>query len=274
MLFTEPFNAKYHVFISAIWGITYPLGGILLGSIAMYVHDFRHLMLIIYTPGLFIFVYIWLLPESVRWLLAKGQTARALETLQLIAKWNGRSLSKQTINRLESLYSTDTKKSIGTLQSLAMVLKSKKLSIRLICSCIQWMACCFSYFGLNQSSMQIPNTNHYVSFIISMAIEIPCVLLTQPLLQRCYRRTLLGVSLILTAISVISSPFIPDTCTWAVLCCFLVGKASIYMAFNVIYLFTFEQTPTNIRNTIMNTCSMIGRMGSMAAPFVVLVKNR
>lgn len=69
----------------------------LLGVAAMYVHDFRILMRIFYIPGLFVFAYFWLVPESTRWLLATGRTDRAIETLKRIARFNRRELSEKTI---------------------------------------------------------------------------------------------------------------------------------------------------------------------------------
>lgn len=119
---------------------------------------------------------------------------------------------------------------------------------------------CFCYFGLSQSSIQIPNTNHYVSFIISMVIELPGALLSQLLLSRMKRRTLLGGSFVLTSISIIATIFMTETYSWAVQFCFMVGKGAISIVFTIIYLYTSEQFPTNIR-----------RIGSMAAPFVVIL---
>lgn len=106
-----------------------------------------------------------------------------------------------------------------------------------------------------------------------MVIELPAAFLSQILLNRMKRRTLLGGSFILTSISITSTLFIPETYTMTVQFCFLVGKGSISIVFTIIYLFTAEQFHTNIRNTIMNTCSMIGRIGSMLAPFVVIMVN-
>lgn len=104
-----------------------------------------------------------------------------------------------------------------------------------------------------------------------MVIEIPSALLSQFLLTRMKRRTLLGGSFILTSIATISTIFIPATYSWVVQFSFFVGKFSISVVFAVIYLYSCEQFPTNIRNTIMNTCSMIGRIGSVLAPFVVVL---
>lgn len=66
VLAIEWVTSKYRVLGSSIQAISYALGEMLLGLVAMYVHDFRLLMQILYVPGLFVFIYLWLVPESVR----------------------------------------------------------------------------------------------------------------------------------------------------------------------------------------------------------------
>ena len=47
----------------------------------------------------------------------------------------------------------------------------------------------------------------------------------------------------------------------------LVGKCGITSAFGIIYLYTAEIFPTNVRNTVLGTCSTFARIGGMMAPF-------
>lgn len=91
------------------------------------------------------------------------------------------------------------------------------------------------------------------------------------LLNRMRRRILLFGAFVTTAISVIITPWIPAHHAYLVLPLFMLGKASITCAFNVLYIFTAEQWPTNLRSTILNTCSMIGRIGAMIAPHVLVI---
>lgn len=111
------------------------------------------------------------------------------------------------------------------------------------------------------------------SFILVVAIEVPAIFITQPLLNRMKRRVLLITSLSIASISAIATPFIPEGNTIYVLILFLVGKASMTAVFTMIYIFTVEQWPTNHRNTIMNSCAMAGRVGSMVAPFTAIFVN-
>jgi hypothetical protein len=47
---------------------------------------------------------------------------------------------------------------------------------------------------------------------------------------------------------------------------FLAGKFAITIAFTVVYVFTAELFPTELRHTMLGTCSMVGRIGSITAP--------
>lgn len=62
-------STKYRVLGTTLITLSYPLGEMLLGLIAMYIHDFRMLIRVLYTPGLVVIAYLWLAPESIRWLL-------------------------------------------------------------------------------------------------------------------------------------------------------------------------------------------------------------
>lgn len=225
--------------------------------------------------------YLWLVPESFRWLLVTGNVDRAVSILKRIAKVNRKTISSNSIEAIKLRYSTEIKtnyekneqsmKCSSVLHSFCMVFKSRILCLRFIICCYQWIACTFSYYGLSLSSTQIPGANRYISFILIVAIEVPAILITEPLLKRLKRKVLLIVSLLISSISIIVTPFLPDENATTVLICWLMGKAGITIAFTVVYIFTCEQWPTNLRNTIMNTCSMVGRIGSMMAPMMAIL---
>lgn len=276
VLALEWVNSKYRVLGSMILSLSFPVGEILLGVVAMYIHDFRTLIRVLYTPALLIVAYYWLIPESVRWLLVTGRVDRAIKILKRMASVNGKQLSEKTIDMIKSKYSTANSDSVddkqqSIIQSLHSILKSQKLCLRFMMCCYQWVTCSFCYYGLSMVATHVPGENRYISFIFVVAIEIPGLLISLILLNRIDRKQLLFGSLFLTAISTISTSWIPVEYSTVILIFFMLGKASITAAFNVLYIFTAEQWPTNIRATIMNSCSMIGRTGAMVAPLTAIL---
>lgn len=279
----EVLSKKYRVLGNTTMFVAFALGEICLGIAALFVHNFRYVIRIFSIPGLLIFSYYWILPESIRWLLVTGRIDRAIDTLKRIAKYNGHELSEQSIEMIKTQYSSiplNEKQSIEedknvrnptVFQLFWAVLKSRKLCLRFVSCCYQFAAVAMYYYGLSQLSTQIAGADRYVSFILVMLIELPANVLGQFLLDHWKRKALLFTMYVMGAVSIIATSLIPKEHSWAVLLCFIVGKGAVSIAFTSIYLFVAEQFPTSIRNTIMNTCSMIGRIGSMLAPFVVIL---
>lgn len=295
MLAIEWVNSKHRVMGGTIISIAYAIGEMLVGFVAMYIHDYRVMSRILYLPGLFVFTYFWLVPESVRWLLVTGRVERAIKILKRTAKINHKELSPKSIEVLKLKYSTPPKLQIHSIeakaiessdsndtiehhsliQSLRDICKSRTLCLRFVNCCYQWAAGCFGYYVLSLSSTHIPGANRYVSFIFVMAVEIPGLIMAQILLSRMKRRSMMPAMLCLAAFSIIAAPFIPKEYSTVVLLFFLLGKASMTCAYTAMFVFTAELWPTNIRTTIMNSCLMFGRIGSMMAPLtVLLVRNQ
>lgn len=56
--------------------LTFP-GIILLALVAKYVEHWRYIQLALNIPTLATLLYIWIIPESLRWLLSKGKVKKA-----------------------------------------------------------------------------------------------------------------------------------------------------------------------------------------------------
>lgn len=127
---------------------SFPMGEMMLGIVAMNVHNFRHLLRILYTPGLFVIFYFWIVPESPRWLLISGRVDRAIKVLKRIAWCNGKNLSEKSIDMLRTQYSPDEQinmdgskdEPLSILQQMRLIIQSRKLGLRLLNCCYQWVS--------------------------------------------------------------------------------------------------------------------------------------
>lgn len=155
---------------------------------------FRTLLLIFYAP-LFLFVsYIWIMPESVRWLLSQGNYKRAQKILSNAARINKRALSQNTIDKLAHATNIEEK------QPFLKVFKSKVLVLRLISACFCWITCAFLFYGLSINSMALAE-NKYLNFILVALIEIPAFTSTYFMVDKIGRRFNLCLSYLITAVS-------------------------------------------------------------------------
>lgn len=165
-------HSNYHVLGSTIISVSYSIGSILLGLVAMFCHDFRTMLRILYAPGVILFSYFWIVPESVRWLLITGQVDRAVKILKRAAKFNRKELSSKTIEVLYSKYSKtnevsekENSKENYKNESFVQIFKSKKLCGRFLICCYQWMACYFCYYGLSLYATFIPGAERYIRYL-------------------------------------------------------------------------------------------------------------
>lgn len=271
----EMVSSHYRVIAITLIGLSHPIGEIIFGALASYCHDFRMLLRIFYLPGLILFIYFWIIPESIRWLLVSGHVDRAIKVLKRIARVNKKHLSNKSIDLLITKYSNRSVKhrqhTPSVFRLFCTVFQSRRLVLRLMNCCYCWMTCCFCYYGLNLSSTLIPGADRYLGFIVVVAAEIPGILIQIPLLKRFKRRTSLFVTFAIAAISIVATSFISEQHSTVVLIFYMIGKASVTLAFALVYIYTAEMWPTNLRTSIMNTCSMVGRIGSMISPLIVIL---
>lgn len=73
----------------------------MLAGVTYVVRDWVKMCLYTSVPFLFYFLYILVLPESPRWLLAKGRLEEALKILEVMARVNNKELPETFRNKLE-----------------------------------------------------------------------------------------------------------------------------------------------------------------------------
>lgn len=88
ILSLELFPAKARTFVALVMQIAWAIGLILLAALSYVIPDWRILQLAVSVPTAITVLYIWMIPESPRWLLAKGKTTEADMALERIAKYN------------------------------------------------------------------------------------------------------------------------------------------------------------------------------------------
>ncbi|CAH1636283.1 unnamed protein product [Spodoptera littoralis] len=251
---------------------TFALGQVVTAGVAWLVPYWRTYTLVLYAPSVLFISYYWLIEESVRWLLSKGQNKEAARIIFKAAKMNRRKLSPETIKTLTE--EPDPKKPTQTDEVeepedkrgiLLQVVKSKTLMFRLIVCSFWWITLTFVYYGLSINSVSLVG-NSYVNYILTSLVEIPGYCLSVLTLDRFGRKSSTMTAFIICGISLIAMPFVPETIPWLQTTLNLLGKLCISMAFSSIYIYTGELFPTQARHRLLGTCSMAGRIGALVAP--------
>lgn len=115
------------------------------------------------------------------------------------------------------------------------------------------------------------NGDIFINTILGVLIEAPGYLLAMLTMDRYGRKPILVTCQLVSGIACIAAGLIPDNfihhdLSVTILSC--VGKLGSSAAFSLIYLYTAEMFPTEVRTKALGTCSMIARVGSFISPHI------
>uniref|UniRef100_A0AAG5DWA7 Major facilitator superfamily (MFS) profile domain-containing protein n=2 Tax=Anopheles atroparvus TaxID=41427 RepID=A0AAG5DWA7_ANOAO len=270
----ELVGPKQRVLAKSMCLVVFALGEAAMGLIAMFIDNWRHYLLALFVPGLVSLSFLWITAESVRWLLTKGRRGEAIIILQQAASINGRSLSENTQKLLDYHYQRElasaTEQNTSFINQLVEVMRLKRLAIRLIICSFCWFTNVMVYYGLTLNSVTLAGDKN-INFILITLVEIPAALSMNFIMNRFPRRITQFVSLALCGVLCLLTQVIPSDVSWINTVMFLMSKMAISFSFGVLYIYTSEIFPTNLRQSLLSMCSMIGRLGAIVAPQMPLL---
>ena len=120
------------------------------------------------------------------------------------------------------------------------------------------------YYGISMSATGLSD-DPAVAFILSAIVEVPSYFVAAYLIDYWGRKPLTAFSLLLAGVTCIPAGFASGTLQLILV---LIGKFGASAAFSLIYVYTAELFPTEVRSTALGLCSMMARIGGVAAPQV------
>uniref|UniRef100_A0A8C6XMD6 Solute carrier family 22 member 13 n=1 Tax=Naja naja TaxID=35670 RepID=A0A8C6XMD6_NAJNA len=224
-----------HTIITA--HVTFALGQMLLAGLAYGLRDWRHLQIAGSAPVFIFFFYIWVLPESARWLVMKGKIEEAKKVLKKAASVNKQTIPPRLLEEVKFLFPASVK--------LLLFVNS------------------LAYYGL---SLNVGNlTNIYLPGLRNPA-RILSVFLMQRLGKEMFCCSLLFLIFCLF-ISIFLSPDLPVVITMLA----VLGKLTMAGSFSTSYVYSAELFPTIIRQTGLGVCQMTARVAGIISPLVGLL---
>ncbi|XP_034936793.1 organic cation transporter protein-like [Chelonus insularis] len=270
ILALEMTGERRRVVSGTIMCCVYAIGEMLVGTAAMGLKSWRNLLRIFFAPCLLAIFLPFVIPESIRWLVANGKRKELENVYRRIAKMNGTKMPDIEINLYKDLNSEntykETKKATNKNKSVIEALSRPKLLMRLLACCLCWLTNTFVYYGLSLNSVAFAG-DKYVNFILVSFVEIPAYFLSGIFIDYLGRKPTLAGSFLFSGIFCLGIQFIPrDAWSYAPIIMYMGGKACITMAFATVYVYTAEMFPTTARHFLLSICSMTGRIGSILAP--------
>ena len=187
---------------------------------------------------------------------------------------NGKTFSESDFDQLvKSLESTEPTKR-RRLSGLIDLLRTPNLRATTLNVFFNWFVNSGTYYGLSLGSPDlIAGGNPYINFFLSAAVEIPAYVLNLLLLNRVGRRAALSGFLLFGGAVLLAIYAVPEDMPWVAIGLSLTGKLAITCSYGIIYIFSCELYPTEVRNVGLGGSSMCARIGGILCPYVNLLKD-
>ena len=286
VLCVEYVGAKYTMLLGIAIDIPSALGEFLLGIEAYYIRDWYSLQLVAYTPLIALLVLWFLVPESPRWLLAKGRTDEAMNIIRKAADVNGKALPDDIMNGASSGIEHGGEERQPTVLDL---FRPRSIALRSFNMFYQWFSVTLCYYGLSFASTSLAG-DKYTNFMLSVSIEIPGYIFCILVMDCWGRRPILSFCQIISGVSCIGAGLLFGVKGMGTLQVILslVGKFGASACFAIVYVsyncsiipfvtlvfnrdldhsqvYTAELFPTIIRNSAIGRCSTIARVGGICS---------
>ncbi len=209
------------------------------------------------------------LHESKRWLAVNGWMGRAEDGVRDMARSAGNYLSEADMEEIrEILREMDEESKAHDERSLSFWdMFRGGLLVRSAVVLGVWVSSVLAYYAIALNATALAGDD-LLNFALSSLADIPSSLYVLFTVDLVGRRASLFAPLALLSCCCYAMAAAPKGSPGLVLALFLVGKFSSSAAINVIWLYTGELYPTNLRAQAVAGCSLVSRVFGALAPFV------
>jgi len=267
IILSEFISPSYRTISANMFQLNLCLSQLVIDISSYFDRTWRSLQIYATLPALLALAYFFTLPESPRWLLSANKKEEAEKVLEKIAKFNGRPL---TIHLRES---NEDKSRMYTYIDL---FRSWKLSLQTIAQCTIWATVALVYYAIALESANLGG-NMYQAFALSALADLPSNFAAFWACNRLGRKKAVLGSLFICGIFIGSLALVPHHKSYTYLLnisLVMIAKFMIDLAFNGIFIWTFEIYPTCLRSQGWAVCVVLERVGALCVPFLTTVLQR
>ncbi|KAK9884743.1 hypothetical protein WA026_007591 [Henosepilachna vigintioctopunctata] len=263
----EIVGGKWRAIIPILIQAPFGIGYSLMAVFAYFIRNWRDFHFTISVISSLFLWYIWLIPESPRWLFVKGRQVEGKRILKSASKFNGIDQDKFEANFSKlNHYPIDAKK-----PSFRDLFSTPTIARRTIWLLAIWLFSGMSFFTLTQYVGHV-GQNIFLSSIAGGLLCIPGQVICLYMVNKFGRRNTIAFWTGINAICFLAIIIFPKGAyphDWQRMLFAGIGIIGLSVTLCGIYLFTGELLPTVLRNTGLGLCSVCTRIGSMLAPVIV-----
>ncbi|XP_020818604.1 organic cation transporter protein [Drosophila serrata] len=270
VLLMEIVGPKRREMIAILYQIPFGIGHGSLSVFAYFIRDWRWFQFSITIFSVVFVIYIWLVPESPRWLYTTGRLDKSIKILEKIARCN--KAPTETIRpEIEAAYALKDAQQQAKKANMCDLFRTPYLRLKTIFMANDWLVTCMVYYGTAQY-VAVLGGNIFVNNMIAAFVGIPGTCLCVVLTKYLGRKWTLILSSSISAVGLFLLAALFELGTIAQVVCAALGLFGASMSFPNVYLYGGELFPTVVRSNGVGLCSMVGRIGSILAPLICDLK--
>ncbi|OCT73833.1 solute carrier family 22 member 13 [Xenopus laevis] len=243
--------------------ICFAVGLMTLPGVSYGIRNWRTLQIVGSVPTALLFFYIWVVPESARWLFIKGKKEKAVKLLKKAASINKKKIPEDLLIQLHEEKSPKS-------GSMIDLFRNKTLRKLTLVMCLVWFVNSFVYYGLSLNVGSF-GLNIYLTQLVFGAVEIPACFGAMFSVQLFGRKPSQMFYLFLGGTVCLIITVIPKNLPIVVTVLAVIGKFSIASSFSICYIYTAEVFPTIIWQNGVGLASMAARVAGIIAPLISLL---
>lgn len=271
-IFLPQYRGTAGAVLECFWGVTV----IIMAGIAYLLQNWRYIQIAISVPSLLAVFYIWLVPESLRWLMMKDKIEQAKRVVKSVTDFNKLPFPTRTMDELQlQIEAKDNEP--GRQYMFYDLLRTPTLRKHSLILFYLWFSVCVGYYGLIFKITGLAG-NKYLTFFISGCVDLVAFVLVIYVIKRFGRRRPLLLYFIVGSISSIIAGAIPIIGAGTQMSLSMistgsaiVGKFGMAGVFSIIFVYSSELYPTVIRNIGMGSCAFWARLGGVVAPQILVL---
>ncbi|BFG03563.1 organic cation transporter protein [Drosophila madeirensis] len=266
VLLMEIIGPKKRELIGILYQIPFNIGHASLSLFAFYIREWRWFQFSVTIFSVIFVIYIWLVPESPRWLFTTGRVDKSVKVLERIARHN-RAPTDTIKQEMEAAHQVLASRQPTKKGNVVDLFRTPYMRLKTICMANDWLVVCMVYYGTAQYIAKLGG-DIFLNVLIAALLGIPGTLLCVVLTKYLGRKMTMMLSNGLSACGLLLLVFLYKSTQLVQVMCATLGLFGASITFPNVYLYGAELFPTVVRSNGMGLCSMVGRIGGLLAPMI------